>query len=275
MTINHDDEEMRSRRDDAEEERHYWESIEDEKRAEEERADQRRGAAIEKMETWFFEQFEDPQNETPRDSEEQTYIYPWGGPFDASDVLHGQFDFEYDKELVDAAIEQIERDGTTEWAPTSSGDYYEHPEPEPDAAVDAVTTVELTGRILERLEKLEAVVAALPGQPGNIGHNAPPEEIGLPPYGEDVVVDISTAIAETRTELAQAEPDPAHLATLSRRFDGWGRKLGLWLAKKGDLAVDEFIKNGMKLVTWGGALALVDGLAHDLITLAQHLLARF
>jgi hypothetical protein len=227
------------------------------------------------MEIWFFEQFEDPQVEMPRDSEEQTFIYPWGGPFDASDVLHGQFSHEYAEDVIAAAVERIERDGTTEWAPTTGGDFYEHPDPEPDVEVGASTREELTVQILERLAKLEAAVAAMPGQPGNIGHNAPPDEIGLPPYGEDDAADIQTAIAETRTELAQTDPDPGQLASLSRRFDGWGRKLGAWLAKKGDLAVDEFIKNGVKLVTWGSAVALFGELAHGLLTLAQHLLARF
>ena len=34
--------------------------------------------------------------------------------------------------------------------------------------------------------------------------------------------------------MAEAEPDAAALATQSRRFEQWGKKLGLWLAKKGD-----------------------------------------
>src|SRR3546814_5417279 len=86
----------------------------------------------------------------------------------------------------------------------------------------------------------------MPVQPGNIGHNAPPEDIGLPPYGDEEAAEIKTAIAETRVELAQVEPDPAALANQSRRFAQWGKKLGVWLAKKGDLAVDEFIKSGVK-----------------------------
>src|SRR3546814_2773058 len=104
----------------------------------------------------------------------------------------------------------------------------------------------------------------MPVQPGNIGHNAPPEDIGLPPYGDEEAAEIKTAIAETRVELAQVEPDPAALANQSRRFAQWGKKLGVWLAKKGDLAVDEFIKSGVKAITWTGALALLGALADDL-----------
>lgn len=269
-----EDDRRRRQWDDAEEERHYWESIEDEKRAEEEREAQVRADAIEAMETWFFDQFEDPQVEMPRDSEEQIFIYPWGGPFEASDVLHGEFSHRFDEATIMAAVEYIERDGTVEWAPSSHGNFYEHPDPEPEEEAEA-TRVELTGRILHRLDELEAAIAAMPGQRGNIGHNAPPEEIGLPPYGDEVTAEIKTAIAETRTVLAEVEPDPAALATQSRRFAQWGKKLGAWLAKKGDLAVDEFIKSGVKAITWTGALALFGTLADDLISLAQALLAHF
>ena len=271
MASGGEDREAQRRRAAAKEERHYWESREDEEREEEERQAERRASAIGAMETWFFTQFEDPQNETPRDNEEQAFIYVWGGPFDASDVLHGQFGDEYDEGWIEAAVEQIERDGTTEWAPTATGDYYEHPEPAREA--DGALTAELTARILERLDRLEATVAGLPGLPGNIGHNAPPGEVGLPPYAEEAA-DITDTIAATRTELAEANPDPARLATLSERFGRWGRKFGHWLAKKGDVAIDEFIKSGVKMATWGGAIALFTDLGHDLLGLARHLLAR-
>ncbi|ALE15354.1 hypothetical protein AMC99_00038 [Altererythrobacter epoxidivorans] len=109
-----DDDRKRKRWEDAEEERHYWESIEDEKREEEEKAAQAQADAIEAMETWFFEQFEDPQVEMPRDSEEQSFIFPWGGPFEASDVLHGEFSHRFDEATIMAAVEHIERDGTVE-----------------------------------------------------------------------------------------------------------------------------------------------------------------
>ena len=72
--------------------------------------------------------------------------------------------------------------------------------------------------------------------------------------------------------LACCQADPEQLATLSRRFDGWGAKIGKWLAKKADLVVDEAIKNGMRLVAVN---MLLHELGHDLITLAKHLLPQF
>src|SRR3546814_7834929 len=93
-----------------------------------------------------------PQVELPRDSEEQSFIYPWGGPFEASEVLHGEFSYRFDEATIMAAVKHIERDGTVEWAPTSHGDFYEHPDPEPEEETEA-TRVELTGRILDRLDQ--------------------------------------------------------------------------------------------------------------------------
>ncbi|MES2056269.1 MAG: hypothetical protein V4564_10045 [Pseudomonadota bacterium] len=268
-----DEDDEKRRRDDAEEERRHWEALEDEERAETERETERRDAAIETMETWFFEQFEDPQNETPRDGEDQAFIYVWGGPFEAPDVLHGQFGADFSESWINAAVERIERDGTTEWAPTASGDFYEHPDPEiEEETAPEDISAQLTRRILDRLDQLEEVVAALPGLPGNIGHNAPPSEIGLPPYPAEDAAEIATAIADTRAELGAAAPDPAKLATLSNRFERWGSKFGIWLAKKGDLATDELIKNSIKVLTWGTALSLFGEVAHELVALARHLL---
>lgn len=162
------DEERRAA--DEAEEQHHWE-VEEERREEEARAAAKE-TAIETMETWFFEQFEDPQVETPRDSEDQSYIYPWGGPFETSDVLHGNFGSEYEESWIIAAVDRIERDGTTEWAPQSLGDFYEHPDDDEEEL--AASREQLTATALERLKALEAIVAELRPPEGRIGHNQPP-----------------------------------------------------------------------------------------------------
>jgi len=269
-----DDARRRRERDAAEEERHYWDSLEDARRADEEEAARKREAAIEMMTSWFFEQFEDPQYDTPIDGEEQAYIYAWGGPFEAADVLHGQFGGEHDESLIMEAVETVERDGIVEWAPTSTGEFYEHPDPDDvvDPVAQAATSQALTSQILDRLATLETIISALPGTAGNVGHNAPPAEVGIPPYADEDARGIRAAIAETRVELAGAAPDPAKLATLSQRFKRYAAKIGSWAAKKGDLAVDETIKNVIKAVSWASALGLLGEVAHGLLELAKHLL---
>ncbi|KSB91125.1 hypothetical protein AS593_06065 [Caulobacter vibrioides] len=254
----------------AEEEEDFYRQEDARRRNEEEKA-AARDTAIETMESWFFEQFEDPQLETPRDSEEQVFIYPWGGPFEANDVLHGVFGDRFDADWIDAAIDRIERDGTTEWAPSSSGDYYEHPEP--DEMDGGGTPAELTASILQRLEALESIVAALPVAPSDLGHNGPPEDIGAPPYSNEDVKSVAAAITETRSVLGDPVPDPERLQALSVQFDTLGAKVRRYVAKKADLAIDEAVKASVKAVTWTAALGLLGTIAHELLVLATKLLA--
>ena len=43
---------------------------------------------VEAMKEWFWENFEDPANETPYESREGGYQWIWGGPFDARPLAH-------------------------------------------------------------------------------------------------------------------------------------------------------------------------------------------
>ncbi|MEP7351230.1 MAG: hypothetical protein ABI668_14930 [Sphingorhabdus sp.] len=117
----------KSRRDWEMEEQAYYEQEESIRIADEERIAEEREAAIESMVGWFFENFEDPQNEGHYDSEDGVYLYPYGGPFDAADMLSSFSDDYPNEEWIKEAVERIERNGTYEWAPTSNGEFYEHP----------------------------------------------------------------------------------------------------------------------------------------------------
>src|SRR5436190_22863895 len=63
---------------------------------------------------WFFENYEDPANETPWTEGE--YVYIWGGPYDAREELEENF-YTTAPELLETALEKIEADGV-EWAPS-------------------------------------------------------------------------------------------------------------------------------------------------------------
>lgn len=60
---------------------------------------------LEFMELWFRENYENPAENTPFDSGEGGYIYIWGGPYDAYEVLDQEFgdvvDYELIKQLAD------------------------------------------------------------------------------------------------------------------------------------------------------------------------------
>ena len=71
------------------------------------------------MAQWFFQNFEDPANETPWDNETKEYLYIWGGPYGANEQLWDKFGDFVSKSLILEVADEIESDGTHEWAPRS------------------------------------------------------------------------------------------------------------------------------------------------------------
>ena len=69
---------------------------------------------------WFNRMYEDPIQETPYDSEGKGYLYVWGGPFNARDELWDEFGDLVSDEVIQAAVSEVEKDGTIEWAPSGS-----------------------------------------------------------------------------------------------------------------------------------------------------------
>ena len=67
---------------------------------------------------WFHRMYEDPANETRYDSEEGDYDYIWGGPYHAREEIVEEFGDLVSEEVIEAAVSEVERDGTLYWAPT-------------------------------------------------------------------------------------------------------------------------------------------------------------
>ena len=94
-----------------------------------EAADDERQTRIDTLVEWFFERFEDPAHRLPYETAEGGFQWIYGGPYDAREQLEENFPDEAG-ELIDAAVDRIESDGLTEWAPVSRPEDYEDPEDE-------------------------------------------------------------------------------------------------------------------------------------------------
>jgi hypothetical protein len=70
---------------------------------------------VEAMVDWFFKNFEDPAESTPRD--EGDWVYIWGGPYYARRELESAFPYA-DERAIEDAVSSIEAEGC-EWAPAS------------------------------------------------------------------------------------------------------------------------------------------------------------
>ena len=66
---------------------------------------------------WFLERYENPAENTPYESAEGGYIYIWGGPHDADQVLQEEFSDGFSEEFLGEIADELEEEcGTNEWA---------------------------------------------------------------------------------------------------------------------------------------------------------------
>jgi len=129
--------------------------------------------AVEAITNWFFENFEDPAHRTPYESAEGGYQYIWGGPYDARDVIENVFADTASEDLINAAVQEIEKEGL-EWAPHSNR--IQNFDAEEASVTDPVS---LHTEMLERIEALEKDIAEIRRQHPGMGHNNPPEDIEI------------------------------------------------------------------------------------------------
>jgi len=66
------------------------------------------------MRQWFFENYEDPVENTPYESAEGGYIYIWGGPYDASEELQAEFSSIVPYEVIEELAEELSSE-SWEW----------------------------------------------------------------------------------------------------------------------------------------------------------------
>ena len=73
------------------------------------------------MEDWFRRRYEDPANSTPYDSGEGGYIYIWGGPYEADEVLHTEFDAVVPEDVINSLASRLAAE-SSDWAPLDRSD---------------------------------------------------------------------------------------------------------------------------------------------------------
>jgi len=78
------------------------------------------------MKEWFLSKYENPVEHTPYESAEGGYIYLWGGPFDAGDVLGDEFGGIVSDETIEECVQELEDEqACVEWARIPSEEGYD------------------------------------------------------------------------------------------------------------------------------------------------------
>jgi len=105
------------------------------------------------MRQWFFENYENPVESTPYDSEEGGYVYIWGGPYYASEELGAEFS----GIVPDGVIEELAAELSSESVEWSGIPEYEAPD---DYFVDATqSNVDPRTTAKEGLAKIQSLLA--------------------------------------------------------------------------------------------------------------------
>ena len=207
---------------------------------------------------WFHSQFWDPAHETPYNGREGGYLYIHGGPYDAREELEEKFGGVVEEDIIENAVEEIESDGLTDWAPSprhpdqlrAAEEYYESFKPQTlhgiSAALASGAKTDLGSpaaqTAAEELKRsADALMAAIDARRplhGGMGHNGP----ALDDDGNPLPDGFENGLRETAqvlsVQMEASAPDPKVVVEAATRLV----RFRAWLQPRINLAADEFAK---------------------------------
>lgn len=198
------------------------------------------------MQQWFFSEYEDPAESTPYESAEGGYQYIWGGPYEARDELYAMFGDIVPERLIEEVAQEIEKDGTFDWAPVQKAEDFEPIEDDEPASLDiyldepgpnygSPAEREARKQALVAIERLEKIMEKRRAR--GIGHNNPPEDIDVPDFSE-----IQQATLELKAEFQKQNPLIAFIKKWAKPLRDALVAAAKWAGRKIDKAVDEAVK---------------------------------
>jgi hypothetical protein len=261
-----------------------------------------RARQVEYMSYWFNARHEDPVRETPYS--EGQYVYVHGGPYDANDEIQHEFGSFISYETMKLAIDEVEREGTYDWAPAPNHPEYPQPEyneantsydaPEPSTLDDVIrrlrsgegtrigmnTPEEKFERqvLRDHVAVLETALARIRTAPPGPGHNGAreddEEEAGIERPSLAAAVE---AVQTIKTELDAVAPDVLKVAEATSKLS----RFASWIARRAEKAVERLVETAMA----GAVLAvphvlptivpLIENVSGTVIRWAEYAMAQF
>lgn len=253
-----------------------WDSVEDHADLPDLTDDQLKALSPKKQQeymiTWFHSQYWDPAQETPYDGREGGFQYVHGGPYETRGELEDKFGGIVEEAIIETAVDEIEVDGTYEWAPSpahpdqlrAAEEYYEslglQTLEEIDAALksgaktvlDTPAAQAAAAELKQSAQDLIAAIDARQPEHGGMGHNGPAlddEGNPLPDGFEDELRETAVVLSE---QMDADAPDPEVVVEATTRL----QRFRAWLMPKIDLAADEFAKAIGKTAGTATAIAM-------------------
>jgi hypothetical protein len=180
---------------------------------------------------------------------EGEYIYIWGGPYDTRDIIENIFADTASEELIDAAVEELQREGDV-WVPSSSG---RQPPDDYEVAVEP-DAKELHEEMQRRIGALGNALKRTPELPVGMGHNRPPEPLDLEPLDANDRTELSSALKVLEAQpIAPSDGGKAATEALAK-LETKLQKVGKWLAQQGRVFTEEAVKEaGKQFGKWAPA----------------------
>lgn len=199
---------------------------------------------LEEIVEWFHDNFEDPANQTPHDSSEGGYIYIWGGPYDAHEVISEHFD-RYPEEVISAAVRSIEKNGTVDWAPKDGTPFHNANDEDQSFdqdLIDEESKANLTENLILQVSELQALIEPIIRANPGIGHNNPPEEISDIEIPYKDFEELSRISDEIKSVVADETSTSVELPKKASKFQEIGSKILNWLGARANALIDGAIK---------------------------------
>jgi len=203
----------------------------------------KKSEALEIMEAWFRQRYEDPVHRTPNESAEGGYQYIYGGPYDAREELDGQFYDLFPEAWIEAVVDELEHE-CMEWTETSKPEDYDEDEFERQeihlGEMGSEPELALRREFLEHLSLLERMLADREWPPIGIGHNQPPTSIAE--IDETQIEELEDAVGILKGQFSSENPSVLSILPQEQVVARFSAHLKSYLGPKADLAADEFAK---------------------------------
>lgn len=218
-----------------------------------------RAYAVEAIKRWFFHNFEDPVHETPWDEGE--YVYIWGGPYNARDVIEEYFDGEVSDATMQLAIAAIEEEGILYWAPhgrriqpkTIRAPARKRSSPKRDRSHEIEKAHK---KMLAALSDVDKEFGGFRPVPAGIGHNRPPEPIAAPVLDGEDLSELREAVGLLRRQPRDVIVDLDRVKKAAQTLGNAASKVLAYCAKQADNFVTEAVKEGGKWLVKGSVLGV-------------------
>jgi hypothetical protein len=218
--------------------------------------------AIDGIQSWFFENFEEAVQNTPYNSREGGYLYIHGGPYDAREIIEAVFAHYVSDDVINEVIDQIEHQGDT-WVPSSNRRIA------PEEEFDDPPVEYLHRRMRKRIDELEELLRDDSSAVAGIGHNNPPESIEGQPIRTEEKEEILEALGVLNSQPVRPSSTEAADAALTKLVS-IRKKLTSWAATQAKVFTEEAVKEAGKQTGKWAPRAFWLVVLDNLLSVTQH-----